>query len=221
MTAVLFDLDGTLIDTAIDLGHALNLQLAKYGKPTLPHEVIWPIASHGSKGLLALGFDIGPDDANFEAMRDEYLDLYETVYTHNPKFLPGIKSLLSHLDARNIPWGIVTNKPRRFSVDLLKSVDMDGVSLYARSQCLFCGDDAPKPKPSPETLFMACEAIQVEPKTCLYLGDAERDVVAGRAAGMKTVIALFGYIAKDDKPSEWGADYTIKSPELLLDLIDN
>lgn len=216
MMTVLFDLDGTLVDTAHDLGLALNIQLARYGKPALAHDVIWPVASHGSRGLLALGFGITPADADFEAKKVEYLDLYETVYTNKPILLPGIAELLDELDARGIKWGIVTNKPRRFSVDLTRAVNMGDKSLYERSACLLCGDDAPQPKPAPDTLLMACKETATRAGDCIYVGDAERDVQAGRAAGMKTVVALFGYIADTDKPFEWNADILIKSPKDLL-----
>jgi phosphoglycolate phosphatase len=220
MKTILFDLDGTLVDTAHDLGLALNIQLARYGKPALAHDVIWPVASHGSRGLLALGFGITPADADFESKRVEYLDLYETVYTNKPIFLPGIADLLDELDARGIKWGIVTNKPRRFSVDLTKAVNMGDKSLFERSACLLCGDDATQPKPAPDTLLMACIETATKPTECIYVGDAERDVQAGKAAGMKTVVALFGYIAETDKPFEWHADMLIKTPQDLLDCLN-
>jgi phosphoglycolate phosphatase len=220
MKTILFDLDGTLVDTAHDLGLALNIQLARYGKPALAHDVIWPVASHGSRGLLALGFGITPADADFESKRVEYLDLYETVYTNKPIFLPGIADLLDELDARGVKWGIVTNKPRRFSVDLTKAVNMGDKSLFERSACLLCGDDAPQPKPAPDTLLIACKETATKPTECIYVGDAERDVQAGKAAGMKTVVALFGYIADTDKPFEWHADLLIKTPLDLLDCLN-
>jgi phosphoglycolate phosphatase len=220
MKTVLFDLDGTLVDTAHDLGLALNIQLARYGKPALAHDLIWPVASHGTRGLLALGFGITPADADFEAKKVEYLDLYETVFTNNPILLPGIADLLDELDLRGVKWGIVTNKPRRFSVDLTKAVNMGDKSLYERSVCLFCGDDAPQPKPAPDTLLRACKETATKPTECIYVGDAERDVQAGKAAGMKTVVALFGYIAHTDKPFEWHADLLIKTPLELLDCLN-
>lgn len=219
MSVILFDLDGTLIDTAHDLGIALNLQLARHGKQALLHDEIWPIASHGSRGLLELGFGITPIHKSFEAMRIEYLDLYESVFTNKPIFLPGIAVLLEKLDAEGITWGIVTNKPRRFSVDLIKAVKMGNQSLYQRTACLVCGDDAPQPKPAPDTLLMACKETNSKPSDCIYVGDAERDVQAGKAAGVKTVVALFGYIAETDKPAEWGADAMIKTPDELLNFL--
>jgi len=216
MSVVLFDLDGTLVDTAHDLGLALNIQLERHGMQTLSHDDIWPVASHGSRGLLALGFDITPADSCYEAMRIEYLDLYESVFTNKPILLPGITELLGTLDAKGIKWGIVTNKPRRFSVDLIKAVRLGSGVLAQRTVCLVCGDDASQPKPAPDTLLMACKETNSDPVDCIYVGDAERDVQAGKAAGMKTVVALFGYIASTDKPLEWGADALIKTPNDLL-----
>ncbi len=216
MSMILFDLDGTLVDTAHDLGLALNIQLERHGKPALAHDAIWPVASHGSRGLLALGFGITTEDSCFEAMRVEYLDLYASVFTNNAMLLPGIAELLETLDYHGIRWGIVTNKPRRFSVDLVKAVKMGGTNLHQRSACLVCGDDAAQPKPAPDTLLIACKETGVLPSECIYVGDAERDVQAGHAAGMKTIVAMFGYIAATDQPAEWGADALIKSPLELM-----
>jgi phosphoglycolate phosphatase len=219
ITTVLFDLDGTLVDTAPDLGFALNLQLEKHGKPPLSLAQIRPIASHGSRGLLELGFGITPADAHFEAMKAEYLDLYATVFTRQPVLLAGIEDLLIQLKKQGVLWGIVTNKPRRFSVNLIEAVKLGNSTLGAQSACLLCGDDAPHPKPHPQTLLMACEQLKVKPKNCVYVGDAERDVEAGRAAGIKTVVALFGYIAQTDKPKTWNADFYITQAAELLKLI--
>ncbi len=133
--------------------------------------------------------------------------------------MPGIADLLEKLDAEGIKWGIVTNKPRRFSVDLIKAVKMGDKNLYQRAACLVCGDDAPQPKPAPDTLLMACKETNSKPSDCIYVGDAERDVQAGRAAGVKTIVALFGYIAETDKPAEWGADAMIKTPDELLNFL--
>jgi phosphoglycolate phosphatase len=127
--------------------------------------------------------------------------------------------LLDTLDAQGIKWGIVTNKPRRFSVDLVKAVKMGGTNLHERSACLVCGDDAVLPKPAPMTLLMACAETGFVASDCIYVGDAERDVQAGKAAGMKTVVALFGYIAQSDKPAEWGADVLINTPLELMDYL--
>ncbi len=214
VTTVLFDLDGTLVDTAPDLGHALNLQLEKHNKPKLSDAVIRPVASHGSRGLLNLGFGLAPDDDEFIQMRDEYLDIYEAVITRSPMLFTGMQSALNMIVARSLSWGIVTNKPARFTVPLVKSLN-----LYSQAACVVSGDDAPHPKPSPETLFLACKHAQVKPENCIYVGDAERDIQAGQAAGMKTIAALYGYIGTNDKPEAWGADHLIHAPEEILKLI--
>jgi N-acetyl-D-muramate 6-phosphate phosphatase len=213
ITTILFDLDGTLVDTAPDLAHALNLQLIQHGKAQLPYENIRPFASHGSRGLVGLGFGVTPQHDNFIKMRDEYLNIYDSVFTRSPVLLPGIAELLQAIENKGLKWGIVTNKPRRFTVGLIESM---GLNLENRAVCVVCGDDAPQPKPSPATLLMACSQVGVKPENCIYVGDAERDIIAGKAAGMKTVVALFGYIDVTDKPLEWGADLMIKQPEELF-----
>lgn len=219
MSAVLFDLDGTLIDTAHDLGHALNVLRARYDKPALPFEQIRPVASHGSKGLLALGFGLDDADDNFETMVDEYLSLYAAVLTRKPDYLPGIEELLLALTEAKIPWGIVTNKPRRFAEPLIQAVPFLSGYLIDYAGCLLCGDDALKPKPSPDTLLMACDQLNVNAQEVIYVGDAARDVEAGRAAKMETVVALFGYLSDDDQPDLWGADYLVSKAEEILPLV--
>lgn len=211
---ILFDLDGTLVDTAPDLGYALNLQRGRHGLAPLAMDIIRPYASHGSKGLLGIGFNLSPDDAQFDAMRMEYLDLYDQVFARSPVLFEGIAALLQHLEKNNIPWGVVTNKPRRFSAPLLKAMGLDN-----RVTCLVCGDDAALPKPAPDTLFLACEQAKVSPTSCFYVGDAARDIEAGNAAGMRTVVALYGYIDETDQPATWGADFSITHPEQLIPLI--
>ena len=179
ISTVLFDLDGTLVDTAPDLGHALNLQLQRHGKAPLTDAAIRPFASHGSRGLIGLGFGITPKDDNFIQMRDEYLALYDTVFTRSPVLLPGIADLLQAIESKGLKWGIVTNKPRRFTQRLIENMELD-----KRAACVVSGDDAQQPKPSPATLLMACEQIGVKPEQCVYVGDAERDIQAGKAAGI-------------------------------------
>ena len=215
ISTILFDLDGTLVDTAPDLGHALNIQLQMHGKAILTDAAIRPFASHGSRGLIGLGFGITPNNDNFIAMRDEYLSIYDTVFTRSPMLLAGIAELLQAIENKGLKWGIVTNKPRRFTEKLIESIH-----LHHNAACVVCGDDAPQPKPSPATLLLACSQVGVKPESCVYVGDAERDIQAGRAAGMKTVVALFGYIDASDKPHEWGADALIKAPAELLERMD-
>jgi phosphoglycolate phosphatase len=211
---ILFDLDGTLVDTAPDLGYALNLQRERHGLTPLAMDVIRPYASHGSKGLLSIGFNLSPDDDEFESMRAEYLDLYDQVFARSPVLFDGMAELLQHLEQQQIPWGVVTNKPRRFSAPLLKAMQLD-----TKMACLVCGDDAVLPKPAPDTLFLACEQTKVNPASCFYVGDAKRDIEAGNSAGMRTVVALYGYIDATDQPATWGADYSISHPNQLVSLL--
>jgi 2-phosphoglycolate phosphatase len=211
---ILLDLDGTLVDTAPDLGLALNMQRERHGMPPLPQEKIRPYASHGSKGLLGVGFGLTPQDAAFSAMREEYLDLYDQVFTHSPVMFEGIAELLTAIERKGLRWGVVTNKPRRFTEPLLKAIQLD-----QRAACAISGDDAPRAKPHPDTLLMACAQTAMEPSNCIYVGDAERDIQAGKLAGMRTVLALYGYIDATDKPHEWGADAVINAPMEMLSLI--
>lgn len=211
MQAVLFDLDGTLVDTAPDLGYALNLQRERHGLAFLPETTIRPYASHGSRGLLEIGFGLLPTDASFEAMRTEYLDLYTQVMTRQPVLFAGMAEALQAIEQRGLRWGIVTNKPRRFTMPMVEHMGLD-----IRAGAVISGDDAPQPKPSPQTLLLACERMAIDPQTVLYIGDAERDIQAGKAAGMKTLVALFGYLSATDNPWAWGADGCIQQPQELL-----
>lgn len=212
--AVLFDLDGTLVDTAPDLGLALNMQRQRHGLEVLPQSTIRPYASHGSRGLLGIGFNLKPEDANFAAMRDEYLDLYDQVFTHSPVMFEGVADLLAGIEQAGLCWGVVTNKPRRFTQPL-----MAALGLSERAACIISGDDAARPKPHPDTLLLACEVARTVPAGCIYVGDAERDIQAGKAAGMRTVVARYGYLDAHDKPESWGAESQIDTPQELSKLL--
>ena len=211
---VLFDLDGTLLDTAPDLGLALNMQRERHGLPPLPQDTIRPYASHGSKGLLSVGFSLTPEHVNFGDMREEYLAIYDEVMTQSPELFDGIQEMLEAIERRGLRWGIVTNKPRRFTGPILKKTGLD-----SRAACVVCGDDAARAKPHPDTLLKACELTGRRVDECLYVGDAERDIQAGKAVGMRTVISLYGYIDDADKPHEWEADGAIQHPSELLALL--
>ena len=212
---VLFDLDGTLVDTAPDLGLALNMQRQRHGLPDLPQDVIRPHASHGSRGLLGIGFGLLPEHADFPAMRDEYLDLYAEVLTVSPLMFAGIADLLAAIENAGLCWGVVTNKPRRFTRPLL-----DAMGLTARAACVVSGDDAARPKPAPDTLLLACAEANCQPTRAVYVGDAERDIQAGRAAGMRTVVACYGYLDAHDRPESWDSDMLIDSPAELIARLD-
>lgn len=215
LKTVLFDLDGTLADTAPDLGRALNMLRERHGLPPLPDEIIRPYASHGTHGLLGIGFGFTPADAVFQAMRDEYLNLYDEVFCQHPRLFEGMEKLLSELEARSLLWGVVTNKPRRFTVPLMNALGLD-----KRAASIVSGDDCERPKPYPDTLLLASRQAGVAPENCIYVGDAERDIVAGKAAGMGTFVATYGYLGSDDKPEEWGAQGMISAPLDLLAFVE-
>lgn len=209
---ILFDLDGTLVDTAPELGLALNMQRERHGLEPLPQPVIRPYASHGTQGLLKVGFGLTPQSDSFAAMRSEYLELYDQVFDRAPVLFPGMAELLQELRARGLPWGVVTNKPRRFTLPI-----MQALGLLDEAACVVSGDDAPRAKPHPDTLLRACEIAGLDPAVCCYVGDAERDIQAGQAAGMHTVVARYGYLDETDQPEAWGAEALIDTP---LDLLD-
>lgn len=211
MKAVLFDLDGTLADTAPDLGHALNLQRERYGLPPLPQEIIRPYASHGTVGLFDIGFGLKPQDESFAPMREEYLALYTANLCLHTTLFPGMAELLATLETRNISWGVVTNKPARFTNPLLELL-----GLSKRAASIISGDTCTHPKPHPEPLLCAAREIGVAPQSCLYIGDAERDIEAARAAGMSALIADYGYLSAEDRPETWGADGRIDTPLGIL-----
>ena len=214
MRAVLFDFDGTLADTAPDLGYALNLQRQRHGLSPLPDEEIRPYASHGTRGLLKVGFNLTPDDAAFGDMRQEYLALYDEVFCHQPALFAGIAELLETLENMDVLWGIVTNKPSRFTVPMVEKL-----GLNLRAACVVSGDDCPRPKPHPDTLLLAAQKTGIAPVETIYVGDAERDISAGHAAGMGTIVACYGYLSADDRPETWGADGMIDMPSQLLPLL--
>lgn len=212
--AVLFDLDGTFADTAPDLGYALNVQLQAHGKLPLPIERIRQVASSGARGLLGLGFAIAPGDPEYEAKAHALLDVYERNLCRHTTLFAGIVELLAAIEARGMRWGIVTNKAERFALPLMRLL-----ALHDRAGCVICGDTTPHRKPHPAPLLAAARAIEVEPSACIYVGDDERDMIAGRAAGMRVAAALYGYLGTGNPPEHWPADYRIGHPlELLLAL---
>ena len=211
---VLFDLDGTLADTAPDLAYALNETLKHYDTEPLPFTTIRPVVSHGGRPLIELGFDIGPDDDAYEAIRQRLLDVYlHNIATHTTLF-PGMAELLEELESNNLLWGVVTNKPGWLTNPL-----MEALQLSHRAACIVSGDTTEHSKPHPEPLFYGCQQAQLLPSECIYVGDAERDIAAGKAAGMKTIAALFGYIQTHDVPEQWAADFYVNHPSEILPLL--
>jgi phosphoglycolate phosphatase len=212
---VLFDLDGTLADTAPDMARALNLQLARHGRPALPFEAIRPHVSHGARAMMRIGFALEAGDADYPALRQEYLDIYRENLALETAPFPGMPELLAALESRGAPWGIVTNKPAWLTDPL-----MGALGLAERAACIVSGDTAARPKPHPDPVLHACALIGVRPRDCWTVGDAQRDIAAGRAAGTGTLAALFGYLAEGDDPACWGADGLIGAPLEVLDWLE-
>ncbi len=209
--AVLFDLDGTLADTARDLGAALNRLLAEENVPPQPYEAVRPIASHGARGLVSLGFGIDKTHPRFEEYRLRFLEQYDHDFSSHTTLFDGINELILALEARGLKWGIITNKPMRFT-DRLVPV----LPFATPPAVVVSGDTVGVAKPDPAPMLHACQLIDTDPRHCLYVGDAERDIQAGRAVGMKTVLVKWGYIADSDDTASWQADITINQPAELL-----
>lgn len=204
--AMLFDLDGTLIDTAPDFAVVVNRLLAAHNKPALAFEEIRATVSKGARALVTLAFDLQADEPGFEALRLQLLDLYADHLAVESCLFAGMDSLLETLEARNIAWGIVTNKPRAYAEPILQAL-----ALSKRCQALVCPDDVSQTKPHPEPLFLACSQLDCEPANSVYVGDHRRDIEAGREAAMTTVAAAYGYIEESDPAHSWGADYLVNS----------
>ncbi len=211
--AVLFDLDGTLADTAPDLGYAVNRMREARGLPPLPASATRPVASLGARGLLNAGFGIGPEHPDYGSMREEFLLLYESNICRETRLFPGTNELLSEIEAHGLRWGIVTNKAERLARLLL-----DRLPMASRPACIIGGDSTPHFKPHPAPVFAACKTIQEDAGACIYVGDDLRDVEAGHAAGMKVAAAGWGYL-NGGKPESWNADWILKNPQDLLRIL--
>lgn len=210
--AVLFDLDGTIADTAPDLGAALNRVRADRGLAPVPLEVLRPYSSHGARGLIGAGFAVAPGESDYVPLRDAFLAHYAAALCVSTVLFGEVDAVLATLDARALPWGIVTNKATRFTAPLLEAL-----LLTARAGTIVCGDTTPHAKPHPAPLSFAAKQLGVAPSRCVYVGDARRDVEAGKAAGMATLVARWGYIEPDEAPDAWGADGIVDVPAALLD----
>ncbi|HGX92954.1 MAG TPA: HAD family hydrolase [Candidatus Tenderia sp.] len=208
---VLFDLDGTLADTAPDLANALNAVRCDRGHRPLPYERIRPVVSHGTNALIELGFQIRPDNKAFDEIKGQLLDFYQAHIAVETRLFPGMAEVLRTIEAQGKNWGVVTNKPGYLTTPL-----MQALHLEERAACIVSGDTTARPKPDPAPMYHACKLAGSRAEQCLYIGDAKRDIEAGRNAGMKTLAALFGYLNEADTPSEWGADGLIQHPSDIL-----
>jgi N-acetyl-D-muramate 6-phosphate phosphatase len=205
--AVLFDLDGTLADTAPDLARALNRLRTERGLGPVPPAVTRPHTSKGARGLLGAGMGIEPGHDSYAALRERFLDYYGQSLCVDTKLFGGVPELLDALRGKSVRWGVVTNKPGRFTDPLMRRLDPEGTA-----SCIVSGDTTPKAKPFPEPLLHAARELRLPPAQCLYLGDDLRDVQAARAAGMPVVVAAWGYLGDAGDPASWGADAVIAHP---------
>ncbi len=210
--AVLFDLDGTLADTAPDLAAAVNTMRTERGLPPAPFESLRPVASAGARGLIGVAFGIGPSDKGFDAMRTEFLANYATRIADGTVLFEGVVELLKAIEAKGLRWGVVTNKPARFTDVLLPLIGL------AHAACSISGDTTAHAKPHPEPLFEAARRLDLRPQDCWYVGDDLRDIQAGKAAGMPTLAAGWGYCGHSE-PVDWAADVIADSPAHIIDML--
>ncbi len=208
---VLFDLDGTLLDTAPDMVDAINqIRLDKNLKPK-PYNELRNVVSHGGAALIKASFVIDESDSEFEQILNKFLNIYKANIANKTSLFPGMDLVLKKLDENHIPWGIVTNKPHWLTSDLVNKLSLD-----TRTDCIISGDTLNQRKPHPAPLLHACKILNVSPENTIYIGDAQRDIEAGNNASMHTLIALFGYIDEKEKPELWQADALIEKPEDIL-----
>ncbi len=212
---VLFDLDGTLADTAPDLANALNAVLEANGREPLPFAAIRPAVSHGGMALIRLGFGLEPEHPDFEPLRRQLLDHYAAHIADETRLFPGMERVLTQLETEGRRWGVVTNKPGWLTEPLLGKL-----GLLPRAACVVSGDTLPERKPDPAPLHHACRLAGSHAPECVYVGDAERDILAGRQAGMPTLVARFGYLDADDRPDAWGANGMLDAPGDLFHWLD-
>ncbi|MFN4120283.1 HAD-IA family hydrolase [Acidovorax sp.] len=212
--AVLFDLDGTLIDSAPDLGAAADKMRTDRGLPSFPLERYRPMAGAGARGMLGEAFGMTPDHPDFSVLREEFFLNYESQMTLRTRVFDGVADLVNALVDRNLAWGVVTNKAERFTVPLTRAIP-----LFQSAATVVSGDTTPHSKPHPAPLLEAALRLQVLPGECIYVGDDERDIIAGLAAGMGTVAATYGYLGARSDAASWGAHAAIKNPLELLQLL--
>jgi 2-phosphoglycolate phosphatase len=213
-SSVLFDLDGTLVDTAPDMAFALNQLLVERGRSPLPYENIRPQVSNGARGLLGLGFSIDSPHPDYDPLRKRFLELYQRDLCVHSRLFDGMEEVLQSLEQRGISWGIVTNKPGWLTEPLVQAL-----GINARAACVVSGDTCERSKPHPAPLLHAAKIIGTVAARCLYVGDAIRDIEAARAAGMSVIAAQYGYLEEGTDPASWGADALATHPLELLSLI--
>ena len=212
---LLFDLDGTLIDSAPDLAGAANDLRAHHGLQPLPYADLRPMVGTGARGMVGVAFGVLPTDERFVGLRDAFLARYAERLLDSTRVFEAMQPVLDRLDASGHRWGIVTNKAMRFAAPLV-----EGLGLASRAAVLIAGDSTPYAKPHPEPLLEAARRLGIAPSGCAYVGDDERDIVAGRAAGMRTLAAAWGYLGQGEPVTSWGADLVLSSPADLLNWLE-
>ena len=212
--AVLFDLDGTLADTAPDMALTVNRMLERRGLPAVTQEEVRPHVSKGARGMIGAAFGLKPEDDGFQALREEFLALYGENLCVGTRLFPGMEELLDALESQGLQWGVVTNKFERFAVPLIAAL-----GLGERAAIVVGGDTCPRPKPFPDPLLHAAQSMRVPAPRALYVGDDERDVQAARAAGMPVLVAAYGYLGDGPPPERWGGDAIVDSPAQIGDWI--
>lgn len=216
LRAILFDLDGTLVDSAPDLGAAVDKMRVDRGLASRPLEDYRSMAGAGARGMLGVAFGMSPDDPDYAAMREEFFANYEACLTERTRVFDGIERVIANLADRGLAWGVVTNKAERFSLPLTR-----GIALFSTAATVVSGDTTPYSKPHPEPLLEAARRLELPPQACAYVGDDERDIVAGKAAGMFTVAATYGYLGAGNDVAAWAADAIADSPHALLKVIEH
>lgn len=212
--AVLFDLDGTLIDSAPDLGAAADQMRTDRGLASLPLTQYRPMVGAGARGMISIAFGVMPEEAGFEVLKEEFLANYEQRLTRLTDVFDGVAELIEQIVGAGLKWGVVTNKAARFTVPLTRAIP-----LFNTAQTIISGDTMPHAKPHPAPLFEAARQLDLSPQRCVYVGDDERDMIAGRAAGMPTVAAAYGYLGGTADIKHWNANFTIPAPLALLNLL--
>ncbi len=212
--AVLFDLDGTILDTAPDLIYSLNQLREEHHLPALPLSTVRSLAGLGSKHLIKHSFGIDENNSSFNGLRERFLALYEQHLADATQLFPHIEKVLTHLDQHHFPWGIVTNKLTLHTTALLKAMNLDH-----RPACVVCGDSLPTYKPDPGPILYACQLLKTDPKHCIYVGDTSIDVRASKAAGTKSLVVLYGYRHENEDPYTWQADGYVNEPDEIIDWI--
>ncbi|KES25705.1 phosphoglycolate phosphatase [Pseudomonas sp. AAC] len=215
LRAVLFDMDGTLLDTAPDFIAVCQAMLAAHGRAPIDAQRIADVVSGGARAMVAATFDMDPEAPGFETLRQEFLDRYQDHCAVYSRLYDGMPELLESIERANLIWGVVTNKPVRFAEPIMQQL-----GLAERSAVLVCPDHVTNSKPDPEPLLLACSQLGIDPAQVLFIGDDLRDIESGRAAGTKTAAVRYGYIHPEDNPAHWGADVIVDHPRDLLAVLD-